>query len=438
MEEGHIAGSGKYDIQLDEVQGAVIGDRNTVKQTFISTVSTFQEIRHRPLIASSPYVEGALQKQADKIYHTFLAADEQLEVQTIFVSLVDIKEAGKFVSRPSEQAPFRNGGAKEKALDKLIENRLLVGDKESPMVEVAHEALLTNWPLLKEWIKDKENEIVLINRLKDDARIWAEKQAKGDKSANDELWSGSKLERVRELQGQPLFDGLGEEAEQFITAGVEAKDRQLKKLRRDRRIFLAISAVLSVVSLVAVYQLRRAELGRMQQYEATSKALLDTDPVGSLVNATAAVGLGRSPLLRFPNLARTELVSDVLLLEPTNATSANQVLRGHEGGVGSVAVSGDGQTIVSRGEDGSVRLWDAEGHAIGAPLRGHEGEVYSVAVSGDGQTIVSGGEDGSVRLWDNLTWPGWLPFACERNPVVTAYTEVEREALRICKRYASP
>ncbi|MBC6429576.1 WD40 repeat domain-containing protein, partial [Nostoc sp. HG1] len=34
------------------------------------------------------------------------------------------------------------------------------------------------------------------------------------------------------------------------------------------------------------------------------------------------------------------------------------------------------------------------------PLRGDEGNVNSVAISADGQTIVSGGVDGTVRLWN--------------------------------------
>ncbi|MCZ6860557.1 MAG: WD40 repeat domain-containing protein [Alphaproteobacteria bacterium] len=64
---------------------------------------------------------------------------------------------------------------------------------------------------------------------------------------------------------------------------------------------------------------------------------------------------------------------------------------GHRGPVASVAVSGDGKLIASGGSDGTVRLWTAEGKAIGQPLTGHRGSVWSVAVSGDGKLIASGG-----------------------------------------------
>ncbi|MHC5733242.1 MAG: WD40 repeat domain-containing protein, partial [Nostoc sp.] len=73
-------------------------------------------------------------------------------------------------------------------------------------------------------------------------------------------------------------------------------------------------------------------------------------------------------------------------------------LRGHQGYVNSVAISADGQTIVSGGGDGTVRLWNRQGLPLAEPLRGHQGYVNSVAISADGQTIVSGGGDGTVRL----------------------------------------
>ncbi|MBY0396523.1 MAG: hypothetical protein K2X91_08655, partial [Thermoleophilia bacterium] len=66
--------------------------------------------------------------------------------------------------------------------------------------------------------------------------------------------------------------------------------------------------------------------------------------------------------------------------------------------VNAVAVSGDGRTVVSGGDDAVVlravgRVADAR------PLLRHEGAVRAVAVSGDGRTVASGGDDACLLLY---------------------------------------
>jgi WD40 repeat protein len=64
-----------------------------------------------------------------------------------------------------------------------------------------------------------------------------------------------------------------------------------------------------------------------------------------------------------------------------------------------VAVSADGTTAVSGGEDHRVIHWDLRNgtHRV---LEGHSFWVTSVAVSADGTTAVSGGWDHRVIHWD--------------------------------------
>ena len=73
-------------------------------------------------------------------------------------------------------------------------------------------------------------------------------------------------------------------------------------------------------------------------------------------------------------------------------------LEGHTGLVHSVAVSPDGQYVVSGSEDKTVRVWRlSKGRAV-RTLKWHTDCVYSVAVSPDGQHIVSGSRDNTVRI----------------------------------------
>ncbi|WP_323138564.1 MULTISPECIES: helix-turn-helix domain-containing protein [unclassified Streptomyces] len=89
--------------------------------------------------------------------------------------------------------------------------------------------------------------------------------------------------------------------------------------------------------------------------------------------------------------------------------SPRAVLIGHSGPVMSVAFSSDGHSLVSGSYDGTTRLWAVtiNINRTRAILR-HAGRVSSVTYSPDGRTLISGvsgfrGEDGTVRLWDAMT-----------------------------------
>ena len=71
----------------------------------------------------------------------------------------------------------------------------------------------------------------------------------------------------------------------------------------------------------------------------------------------------------------------------------------HEGGIGDLAISPDGKTIVTAGHDKTARLWDvATGRPIGAALK-HRGAVFAAAFSPDGKGVLTAGDDGLARLW---------------------------------------
>ena len=79
------------------------------------------------------------------------------------------------------------------------------------------------------------------------------------------------------------------------------------------------------------------------------------------------------------------------------------MLVGHRAAVLSVALSGDGKTLVSGSEDKTVKVWDVGTGQERATLKGHTAPVWSVALSGDGKTLVSGSYDTTVKVWDVVT-----------------------------------
>jgi WD40 repeat protein len=67
--------------------------------------------------------------------------------------------------------------------------------------------------------------------------------------------------------------------------------------------------------------------------------------------------------------------------------------------VHAVAVTADGQRIVYGGGDGTVRVWNLASGRLERTLEGAS-RVHAVAVTADGQRIVYGGGDGTVRVWN--------------------------------------
>ena len=94
------------------------------------------------------------------------------------------------------------------------------------------------------------------------------------------------------------------------------------------------------------------------------------------------------------------------------AASGSMAAAASGGALRSVAVSPDGKTLASGGDDASVHLWNLnDGSPRGAPWLGHAASVSSLAFSPDGATLASGSEDGSARLWNVATGqPRGLPW----------------------------
>jgi WD40 repeat protein len=70
----------------------------------------------------------------------------------------------------------------------------------------------------------------------------------------------------------------------------------------------------------------------------------------------------------------------------------------HRGRVTSLAISPDGRWLASTGEDALVRVYRMPELVLRATLAGHDGIVRAVVWMGS--TLLSGGDDGTIRVWN--------------------------------------
>jgi WD40 repeat protein len=75
----------------------------------------------------------------------------------------------------------------------------------------------------------------------------------------------------------------------------------------------------------------------------------------------------------------------------------------HKGWARAVAVSPDGKTVASCGNDNAVRLWNAADGAAVRTLEGHASHVYNVAFHPDGTRLASCDLKGVVKDWNLKT-----------------------------------
>jgi WD40 repeat protein len=77
-----------------------------------------------------------------------------------------------------------------------------------------------------------------------------------------------------------------------------------------------------------------------------------------------------------------------------------QTLEGQTGSVNDLAISPDGQLLVSGSDDHqTIQLWSLPTGKRLKSLSGHSAEVLSLAISPDGRLLASGSDDGAILLW---------------------------------------
>jgi WD40 repeat protein len=330
----------------------------------------------------------ALARSADEFYNQ-LIPEEQVTMRRILLKMV---RPGDGLEVTSNRVPLASLYQKAEAndrikrvLDKLIQARLIrvsEGDRSTDdQVEIAHEALVRNWPRLVEWLEEERVTLRQRQRLTTAAQEW--QRLNGASAA---LWR-------RELLEEALrYDDLNELETQFVRAS-NTRQRQGRIAWISGTIatitFLAIAAIIAMQNAAEAKQ--QAKLALASGLASQAQLMVETRNS----KQTTAVLLAVRSMQLSPSVQASQILQNNILASSTASMT-------HDDWVNEVAFSPDGKYVVSGSDDGTARVWEAAtGNEIARMI--HDGWVYSVAFSPDGKYVVSGSYDGTARVWEAAT-----------------------------------
>ena len=385
-------------------------------------------------------VSGAVARLAERTYDG-LDDSGRVAARTLMLRLAGPGDGQSVVRRrvPLTELSALPDAQVRKVVEPLADARLLSVDETH--VEVAHEALFSQWPRLCSWLTEDAERGAVRARLATAATEW---EANGRDPAD--LWRGARLAAATDLavahseeltvvetdfvaEARARLDSERRAAEQ------RARDSQ-RQNRRLRRLLAGIALLLTaalVAGLVAARARQDAEgqaaLSRMRELANASVAALDTDPELAVLLAMAAVDVTRSR----DGTVRPEAEEAL-----HRAVTASRAVLTVKGVGGRVDWSPDGRLFVTEGpeESGLIDLRDPRTGRSVRTFRADAVDINMARFSADGSLLASAGDDGTMKVWEVgtgerlLDLPGtgevWAPaFGPDRTTVAGVWFDGE-------------
>jgi WD40 repeat protein/class 3 adenylate cyclase len=346
-------------------------------------------------------VRGAVARLAESSYQQ-LTDPEREAGRRIFLRLSGLGEGDLATRRRVQTAEFdvETDSVAANLLARLTRDRLLTMSDST--VEVAHEALLREWPRLRGWLEEDAQGHQLRQHLTQAAKQW---EAAGRDAS--EVYRGARLSAALDWASTRGPD-LNELERDFLAESRQASEREEERQRRTNRrlrsflvgtaVFLVVALVAGVLALVqrgraqeeAQRAERQARLATARELASAAVANLDVDPERSILLALEAVDATWE--------ADGSVVPEAEEALHHALIESRIVLTVPEGG--GLAVSPDGERFATTRDDGTATVWDTSTGERVLTLEGHEGPISDADFSADGTRLATTGQDGTVRLWD--------------------------------------
>ncbi|OYD94269.1 hypothetical protein CDG77_12050 [Nostoc sp. 'Peltigera membranacea cyanobiont' 213] len=383
-----------------------------------------------PLLTRKGYeeiggVKGALDKRATILYQSLTTVDQAF-ARCLFMELVQLGEAGEVTRRRASWDRLEAISDSPQQLQRVVgllagsQQRLIITDENT--VEVAHEALLSEWKLLNTWIAENLENIRLGRSLEEDCQDWLQRFSKSDEA----LLAGANLAVISEWinKTQPRLTPL--EAE-FLHKSLERRDRAIQaQLEQERQLREAAEARANAEGEKVKQEKAKIKAERQRTQAFAVLAVILIASAGLWVKSeknNAEVKRGESNTwIKVSQLylnddkqleALMASVQALQALKKVDGKHTDQLkqlqsiiydvkehnrLEGHKDKVWGVSFSPDGK-IASSSANNEIKIWDKNGKFL-RDLPGHDGGVWSVRFSHNGKFLASTSQDTTFNLWN--------------------------------------
>jgi DNA-binding SARP family transcriptional activator/ABC-type glycerol-3-phosphate transport system substrate-binding protein len=306
-----------------EMVGDVV-DRPGALPLLQYTMTELFDSRDGRTITSAAYRAGGgvtrmLARRADSLL-AGLGADGVETARQVFLRLIAYDDEGGAASRRralvGELEELERRGTVQRVLDTFGRHRLLSFDRDpvtrGPTVEISHEALLSEWSMLRGWLEDARDDLRTHRHLVVEMNAWMA----ADRSA-DYLLRGGRLDAVAAWADSTTME-LRVAERQYLDASLEAgaaeqrardegRRRTAEAERRAARRTRQLAAAALAIALVAVL----AGFAWIQREDAR-------DARGELASAQEAVRLANASATALTDDAQLSLL---LAIEAVRATA---------------------------------------------------------------------------------------------------------------------
>jgi WD40 repeat protein/energy-coupling factor transporter ATP-binding protein EcfA2 len=386
--------------------------------------------------AESGGVKGAIAKTAEMIYSQGLSIEQQTLARNIFLRLTNVGEGARETRRRVALKELIPTGAQsaafESVLHLLADARLITTEQDT--VELAHEAIIQEWPKLRGWLEENRAGLQIHRRLTEAAQEWVKTERdagvlyRGVRLDETAEWSKDKDNQLalNDLEQEFLAASLDlraretaekeaqqkrelEAAHKLAAAEMQRAEEQALSARKLRRRAVYLSAALALVAVLLVAagflgtaaelaSRRASQNASLAQQNAATAQAASTQAIAQQATAEAERARAQQQEL-LAQVGQLAAHSQSALLENYSQRSILLAIEAYRMISGQVGP----QSIQAKNA-----LWSSISNTGGVKIFSQPGAITAMAVSPDEHWLAASGTDFVIHLWD-LTAPDKTP-----------------------------